>query len=169
MAKKAPGEPYCEGLSLVELINMFPDEDTARNCYEEQVWPQGTNCPYCGTFNVQTGIEHPTMTHRCRDCPNRRKFSVRTGTLLQSSKLPFRVLVIAIYLFTTGIKRMSSMKLHRDLSVTYKTAWYLAHRLRKASEMDTSVFTGPVDVDEAYFGGIEGDRLVARKHTQAAA
>lgn len=149
MAEQGPGKAYREGLSLVQLLKMFPDEDTARNWYEEQVWPQGPYCPYCGSFNVQSNIKHPTMTHRCRECPNRKMFSVRTGTILQSSKLPFQVWVIGINLFTTGIKGTSSMKLHRDLDITYKSAWHLVHRLRKAFETETPEFEGPVDVDEA--------------------
>ena len=163
MAKKAPGKAFRKGLSLIQLLKMFPDEQTARNWYEQQVWPQGPYCPKCGTFNVQSGIKHPTMTHRCRDCPKRPMFSVRTGTILQSSKLSFQVWVIAIYLFTTGIKGTSSMKLHRDLDVTYKTAWHLAHRLRKAFETDTPEFAGPVEVDEAFFGGIEGNKHSSKK------
>ena len=158
MAQIAPGKSYRKGMSLMELFRMFPDEDTARKWYEQQVWPNGPRCPECGTYNVQCGITHKTMTHRCRECQGKPRFSVRTGTLLQSSKLPFRVWVIAIYLVTTGIKGTSAMKLHRDLEITYKTAWHLAHRIRKAFESDTPKFTGPVEVDEAFFGGKEGNK-----------
>ncbi|MCY3773556.1 MAG: IS1595 family transposase [Gemmatimonadetes bacterium] len=129
-------------MSLVELLKKFNTEEKARKWYEEQVWPQGPCCPKCGTFNVQSNIKHPTMTHRCRECPNRKMFSVRTGTILQSSKLSFQVWVIEIYLFTTGIKGTSSMKLRRDLDVTCKTAWHLAHRLRKAFETERLDFPG---------------------------
>ena len=148
----------------MQLFRMFPDEKTARTWYEKQVWPNGPRCPKCGTDNVQANIKHKTMTHRCRQCMGKPRFSVRTGTLLQSSKLPFRTWVIAIYLFTTGIKGTSSMKLHRDLDVTYKTAWHLSHRIRKAFEMDTPEFEGPAEVDEAFFGGKEGNKH-ARKRT----
>ena len=163
MAKQGPGKAYRKGISLVQLLKMFPDNDTARKWYEEQVWPQGPYCPYCGTFNVQSNIKHPTMTHRCRECPNRKMFSVRTGTVLQSTKLSFPEWVIGIYLFTTGIKGTSAMKLYRDLDVTYKTAWHLAHRLRKAFETDTPEFAGPVEVDEAFFGGIESNKHSSKK------
>ena len=90
-------------------------------------------------------------------------FTLRTGTVLQSSKLSYLVWVIAMYLFTTGIKGTSSMKLHRDLDVTYKSAWHLSHRLRKAYQAETSKFTGLVEVDEAFFSGIEGNKHASKK------
>ncbi|MDE2848103.1 MAG: IS1595 family transposase [Gemmatimonadota bacterium] len=158
-----PGKSFRKGMSLIELMNTFNTEEKARKWYEKQVWPQGPYCPKCGTYNVQSGIKHPTMTHRCRECPNRKMFSVRTGTILQSSKLSFRVWVISIYLFTTGIKGTSSMKLHRDLEITYKSAWHLSHRLRKAFETETPEFAGPVEVDEAFFGGLEGNKHAKKK------
>ena len=72
------------------------------------------------------------MTHRCRDCPNRPMFSLRTGTVMQGSNLGYQTWAIAIYLLTTGIKGTSSLKLHRDLEITQKSAWFLMHRLRKS-------------------------------------
>lgn len=119
--------------------------------------------------HLKAPIKHKSMTHRCRECKGKPRFSSRTGTLLQSSKLPYRTWVVAIYLFTTGIKGTSSMKLHRDLEVTYKTAWHLSHRIRKAYEADTPEFAGPVEVDESYFGGIEGNKQPARRRIRAAA
>ena len=71
MARKAPGKYFRKGLSLVQVFNMFPDEDAAREWFEETYWPNGAVCPHCGTFNVQCNVKHPKMTHRCRDCPNK--------------------------------------------------------------------------------------------------
>ena len=93
------------------------------------------------------------MTHRCRDCPDRRMFSLKTGTLMEGSKLGYRTWAIAIYLLSTNLKSVSSMKLHRDLEITQKSAWHLAHRLRKSFETSGALFTGPVEVDETYIGG----------------
>ena len=140
MAKRGPGKAYRKGLSIIEITRMFPDEYTARTWFEQQRWPKGPYCPKCGTFNVQSGIKHKTMTHRCRECKGRPFFSVRKGTVMEGSNLSLQIWAIGIYLFTTGIKGTSSMKLHRDLDVTYKSAWHLAHRLRKAFESDTPEF-----------------------------
>ena len=142
---------------------MFPDDNTAKQWFTKQFWPVGPHCPDCFSFNVQSDIKHKTMTHRCRECPNRRFFSLKTGTVLEGTKLSYQVWAIAIYLMTTGIKGTSSMKLHRDLSITQKSAWHLAHRLRKTFEDETPVFDGEVEVDESYIGGKETNKHESKK------
>ncbi len=152
MAHKAPGKHHREGITFVELFRMFPDDEAAQTWVEGIRWPDGPYCPHCGSTSVQHPVKHKTMTHRCRDC--RKWFSVRTGTLMQSSKLGMQVWVIAVYLLSTGLKGQSSMKLHRDLGITQKTAWHLAHRIRETWEDNGgSLFTGPVEADETYIGG----------------
>ena len=154
MTKKAPGKSYRKGISLKKLGTMFPDDDRAREWLEKQIWPQGPYCPHCGSFNVQCGIRHKTMTHRCRDCPKRPQFSLKTGTIMQASNLGYRDWAIAIFLLTTNLKGVSAMKLHRDLEIAYTSAWHLAHRLRAAfAGGDTPMFHGPAETDETYFGG----------------
>ena len=153
MAHKAPGKSDREGISLKKLMGMFPNDDAARGWIEAQVWPDGPYCPHCGSTNVQCGIKHKSMTHRCRECPNRPQFSLKTGTVMQGTKLPYRDWAIAIYLLATNLKGVSSMKLHRDLEITQKSAWHLAHRLRKAFENGEPLFAGPVEADETYIGG----------------
>ena len=153
MARKAPGKSHREGIGLVKLIKMFPDDETARKWIEGIVWPDGPYCPRCGSFNIQGDIKHKSMTHRCRDCKGKPRFSVKTGTVMQSSKLGYQTWAIAAYLVTTNLKGVSSMKLHRDLEITQKSAWHLAHRLRKALESGNPLFAGPVEADETYVGG----------------
>ncbi len=154
MPQKAPGRCDRKGISLIELFDRFPDEKSAEQWLIQQRWPAGIGCPRCGSMNVLIGAKHPNSPFRCRDC--RKCFSVRTGTVMQSSKLKYRVWVIAIYLLATNLKGVSSMKLHRDLRITQKTAWHLAMRLREACrDNDLSLFSGPVEVDEAYIGGLE--------------
>ena len=117
------------------------------------IWPNGPHCPKCGSMNVQSGIKHRSMTHRCRDCPKRPIFSLKTGTVTEGSKLGYRVWAMAIYLLTTNLKSVSSMKLHRDLDICQKSAWFLAHRLREGWNLPSAKLDGPVEVDETYIGG----------------
>ena len=93
------------------------------------------------------------MTHRCRDCSNRPMFSVKKGTVMESSNVGYQKWAITIYLITTNLKGVSSIKLHRDLKISKKSAWHLAHRLRKSFESDAPLFEGPVETDETYIVG----------------
>ena len=163
MARKAPGKHYRKGLSLVELNRMFPDDAAAAAWVEKIRWPDGPYCPHCGSFSVQHPVTHNTMTHRCRDC--RKWFSVRTGTIMQSSKLGLQTWVIAVYLLNTGLKGQASMKLHRDLGITQKSAWHLAHRIREAWDKNGGLFIGPVEVDETYIGGKRKNMRPKRRKT----
>ena len=156
MAHKAPGKHFRTGLSLVEVMRMFPDDTTAEQWFIEQRWPNGAHCPNCGSVNVQSGAAHKTMSHRCRDC--RKWFSVKTGTVMQSSKLGLQVWALATYLLNTGLKGQSSMKLHRDLSITQKSAWHLAHRIRETWAKKHEPMAGPVEIDESFFGGKEKNK-----------
>ncbi|WP_419863032.1 IS1595 family transposase [Candidatus Poriferisodalis sp.] len=154
--RKAPGRSDRDGITLPQLFAMFPDNKTAEAWFASVRWPDGPRCPRegCGSANVQVGTAHKTMPYRCRAC--RKFFSVRVGTVMQDSKLGYQTWAIAVYLLNTGIKGTSSMKLHRDLGVTQRTAWHLAHRIREtwADNTNTDRFTGPVEVDETYIGGL---------------
>ena len=146
---KGPGKSYREGLSLDRLFRMFPTDEAAEAWFTAERWPDGPYCRHCGSRNIQCGIAHPTMTHRCRDCPKRRMFSLKTGTVMQGSPLGYRTWLAAIYLVATNLKGVSSMKLHRDLGIGQKSAWYLAHRIREAWKEVGDPFAGPVEADEA--------------------
>ena len=98
------------------------------------------------------------MPYRCREKECAKRFSVRTKTPMESSKLGFQVWAIALYQMTTNLKGVSSMKLHRDLGITQRSARFLAHRLRQAWKDSGPQFAGPVEVDETYFGGREGNK-----------
>ena len=160
---KGPGKNYREGLTLLQVADMFSVEEEARQWLEEQLWPEGPFCPFCGSFDVQCNIKHNTMTHRCRTCPTRRMFTLRKGTVMEGTKMSYRVWAIGIYLFMTNIKGISSMRLHRELGIGQKAAWFMLQRLRKATEMETGLFSGPVEVDEAYFGGREKNKHADKK------
>lgn len=132
MKQSAPGRSHRKGISLKQLFRKFPDDATAEAWFAKQRWPNGIACHYCGSLRVQTGAAHKSMPFRCREykvCG--RRFSVKTGTVMRDSKLGCQVWAIAIYMVVTNLKGVSSMKLHRDLDITQKSAWHLAHRIRE--------------------------------------
>ena len=151
MPRKAPGKSHREGLTLVQLMDMFPTEEAAAAWFESVVWPNGRHCPKCGSVRTREA-SHAKMPYWCTDC--RSYFSVKTGTAMQRSKVPLRKWAIAIYLCLTSLESVSSMKLQRDIGVSQPTAWFMLHRIREAwAEDDDDQFDGPVEVDETYFGG----------------
>ena len=158
--KGGPGKADRVGISLIELTEIFPDETAATAWFESLVWPNGRYCPSCGC--VETAETPGNMPYWCPAC--RRRFSVRVGTAMERSKIPLRKWLFAIYLEMTSLKGVSSMKLHRDLKVTQKTAWFMLHRIRETwSAEREGLFAGPVEVDETYFGGREGNKHAHKK------
>ena len=154
MTYKAPGKHFRKGVSVPQFFHMFPDDKTAEEWFVEKRWPDGVTCPHCHSDNVQTNAAHKSMPYRCRDKSCAKRFSVKTGTVMQSSKLGYQTWLLAIYLISTNLKSISSMKLHRDLDVTQKTAWHLAHRIRQGwNPNGKRSFSGPVEVDETFMGG----------------
>ena len=157
MAQSGPGRHYRQGISLLQITNMFPDNKAAEAWFVQTRWPEGVACPHCGSVNVREVASRKPMPYRCRDC--REHFSVKTGTVMQNSKLGLRKWAIGFYLMSTGIKGTASMKLHRDLGVSQKTAWFMAHRIRESWRGNSEEpFDGPVEADESYFGGREKNK-----------
>ena len=164
MARNAPGKHYRKGISLIELFEIFPDNETAERWFETQRW--GTNredicCPRCKGSRVRPVPSGKPMPYWCSDC--RRNFSVRTGTVMERSKISYQKWAIAIYLWVTSLKGVSSMKLHRDLKITQKSAYFMAQRLREAWSGPSAVMAGPAEVDESYFGGKEKNKHSDKK------
>ena len=152
MAKKAPGKAHREGLTIVELMDMFPTEEAATAWFESAIWPDGRYCGKCGSVNTREVPNAKPMPYWCKGCKS--YFSVRTGTPIARTNVPLRKWAIAIYLCLTSLKSVSSMKLQRDIGVSQPTAWFMLHRIREAwAEDDDDDFDGPVEVDETYMGG----------------
>ena len=160
MAHSAPGKHHRDGITLVQLMDLFPNEDRARQWFESRLWPEGRFCPNCGSTRTHEA-SHNNMPFRCTDC--RAYFSVKTGTVMHKSQVPLRKWAIAIYLHLTSLKGVSSMKLHRDIGVSQPTAWYMLQRIRKAWESKEPLFAGPLEVDETYLGGKETNKHAHKK------
>ena len=163
MAQKAPGKYYRKGITLFELQELFPNDRVAEQWFANQRWPEGPHCPHCGSLNVQSGTAHKTMPYRCREKQCAKRFSVKTATVMEGSNLGYRAWAFAIYLMNTNIKGVSSMRLHRDLGITQKSAWFIAHRLREALKEEGALFAGPVEIDETFVGGKEKNKHASKK------
>jgi len=165
-APKAPGQAHREGITLMQLATMFPDEASALQWFEARFWPHGRVCGHCGSAHTKEA-SHAKMPYWCPDC--RSYFSIKTGTLLEYTQLPLRKWVFAIHLHLTSLKGVSSMKLHRDIGVSQRTAWHMLQRIRKAfddRDDDNGPFGGPVEVDETYVGGKRKNMSNAKRKAQ---
>ena len=158
---KAPGKSYRKGITLIDAVKMFDTEEKAEDWFMAQRWEDGVRCSHCESFNVSARPNRKPQPFHCQDC--RKYFSVKTGTVLQSSKIPLSKWAIAFYLYSTNLKGVSSMKLHRDLGITQKSAWHMAHRIRESWDVVTEKFAGPVEADETYIGGKEGNKHASKK------
>ena len=152
----------------------FTNEDKAREHLEALRWPQGPFCPHCGSLNakrlpLQRG--RPTKAHpegaerkgvvQCNDC--RKQYSVTVGTVFESSKIPLHKWLLANHLLCASKKGMSAHQLHRMLGITYKSAWFMFHRIREAMKPSTPLppmggYGRAIEADETFVGGRDKNR-----------
>ena len=161
---KAPGKAHRQGMTVVQMMQLFPSEEAATNWFESVFWDGKRACGKCGSERTREA-SHPKMPYWCTDC--RSYFSVRTGTPMQQSKIPLQKWAIAIYLCLTSLKSISSMKLHRDIGVSQPAAWFMLHRIREAwaGGGEGPRLRGPVEVDETYVGGKRANMSLAKRAT----
>jgi transposase-like protein len=151
---------------------IFTDEDKARAYFEEIRWPNGVTCPHCGNANsariysIRANAKKKIRAglRTCQDCHG--QFTVRTGGVMESSHVPLTKWALAYHLLAASKKGMSAHQLHRMLGVTYKTAWFMAHRIREAMRpIDVEPIGGSgktVEADETYVGGKAKNRAYAK-------
>jgi transposase-like protein len=143
---EAVDEPMC----LPTLMTDFGTGERCRMALELLRWPNGVACPRCGGMTVSRIVKRSQFD--CDSC--RYQFSVTAGTIFHDSHLPLSKWFLATYIITESRKGVSSNQLKRMLKVSYKTAWYLTHRIRAAmKEDDAPLLTGEVEADESWIGG----------------
>jgi len=149
-------------LNLIALAQHFSDEDKAREFLEKLRWPEGPVCPHCGVLNNAYRLEpQPSKkgkhvrkgVWKCGGC--RQQFTVTVGTIFADSHIPLSKWLLAYHLLCASKKGMSAHQLHRMLKVTYRSAWFMAHRIRYTMTQEplSSKLTGIIEVDETYIGG----------------
>lgn len=138
----------------------FHNEEAAYTFVEARIWPEGAVCPHCGGFErigKMGGKSTRIGTYKCYQC--RKPFTVKVGTVFESSHVPMHLWLQAIFLLSSTKKGISANQLHRTLGVTLKTAWFMAHRIREAMRLVGFEPMGGagsiVEADETYFGDKE--------------
>jgi transposase-like protein len=143
-------------MNLTDAI--FQDADKAREHLEQTRWPHGPICPHCGVVDEATHVGGKAARAGCYQCNAcRKQFTVTVGTVFEDSKVPLNKWLLATYLMSSSKKGVSAHQLHRTLGVTYKTAWFMAHRIREAMNPASPGPLGGeakvVEADETYVGG----------------
>jgi len=145
-----PASADIERITIVELMEQFGSEDACHDALEELRWPDGVACLRCGSVKISRIKKRRQF--ECVDCFY--QFSVRAGTIFHDSKLPLWKWFLCIYMMVESKKGISANQIKRMLGISYKTAWYLCHRIRAAMKEETPApLVGHVEMDDTYVGG----------------
>ena len=142
-------------ISMLKMIEMFPNAETAREFLEDHRWGGHVHCPTCGKDRITARKGRRLGYYRCRHCKN--EFTVRTATIFERSHVPLHKWLYAIYVLVRSREGISSMQLSKELRVTQATAWFMLGRLRDACEGDLGTLSGIVEAGETYNGRKEPD------------
>ena len=143
-------------MSLKDFEAWIPDEAAAVAYFEKTRWAGKVVCPHCQSANVARVVSGKPMPFRCRDC--RGHFSVKTGTVMQSSKIGVRTWLLAMYFMSVAKKGVSSCQMARQLGIKQDTAWFLGQRIRESWNQGRFLVDGEVEMDETYIGGKEKNK-----------
>ncbi len=146
-------------ISLLQLFERFPDQDTARAYMEQRRWPDGAWCPHCGETS-RIGA-YKDGYYRCNVCMQ--TFTVRTKTVMQRSHIPLHKWLYGMYLLVTARKGISSVQLSKELGISQPSAWFMLQRLRMACKDDEGPLSGIVEIDETFVGGAEANRHKSKR------
>lgn len=150
-----------DDLTIKQLFELFPDEETAQRWFEALLWNGEPQCGHCHGSDVFKTKSGKPQKDRSRSC--KRHFNDKTGTYLQGTRVPLTTRIHAIYLVVSNIEGISSICVYRELSVTQRTVWYMMHRIRQAMGVVDAEFDGEVEVDETFVGGKERNDDLSKK------
>lgn len=150
-----------KAMSLQEFQDWIPDEVSAIAYFEKTRWNGKPVCPDCQSEDVARIASGKPMPFRCRSC--REHFSVKTGTVMQSSKIKVRVWLTAMYFMSVAKKGVSSCQMARQLGIKQDTAWFLGQRIRESWNQERFLVDGEVEMDETYIGGKEKNKHASKR------
>jgi transposase-like protein len=167
-----------EDLNLIKLAQEYSDNDKARELLESLRWPNGPVCPHCAndgksksiyTLTPKPDSKRPARKglYKCGAC--RKQFTVTVGTVFEDSHIPIGKWLMAIFILCSSKKGISAHQLHRMLDITYKTAWFMAHRIRFAMGEGAlaELIKGTVEIDETFVGGKGDRRTIASRNLRS--